>query len=129
MALRRTASIGGRQLYSSDWNIGLKACTHHNISKDIGYQAIRTSSSGQKALVGGHLFIKRLEQMGIDLNSIGKSSPGPPQGQSFSPGGPKYTDIPLTGIRQVIAKRLLESKQTIPHYYLTASIDVDCLLR
>jgi pyruvate dehydrogenase E2 component (dihydrolipoamide acetyltransferase) len=32
-------------------------------------------------------------------------------------------------MRQVIAKRLLESKQTIPHYYLTVEIEVDELLR
>uniref|UniRef100_A0A224XP25 dihydrolipoyllysine-residue acetyltransferase n=1 Tax=Panstrongylus lignarius TaxID=156445 RepID=A0A224XP25_9HEMI len=35
-----------------------------------------------------------------------------------------FTDIPLTNIRAVIAKRLLQSKNTIPHYYLT----VDCCM-
>ena len=33
--------------------------------------------------------------------------------------GQKYTDLPVTNIRGVIAKRLLQSKQSIPHYYLT----------
>lgn len=33
-----------------------------------------------------------------------------------------YEDIPLTNVRKIIASRLLESKQTIPHYYL----EVDC---
>ncbi|XP_069732760.1 dihydrolipoyllysine-residue acetyltransferase component of pyruvate dehydrogenase complex, mitochondrial [Phaenicophaeus curvirostris] len=34
-----------------------------------------------------------------------------------------FTDIPISNIRRVIAQRLMLSKQTIPHYYL--SIDVN----
>ena len=34
-----------------------------------------------------------------------------------------FTDIPVTNIRQVIAQKSMQSKQTIPHYYL--SIDVN----
>ncbi|CAH1407531.1 unnamed protein product [Nezara viridula] len=47
------------------------------------------------------------------------------------PGAPpqNYKDIPLSSIRTVIAKRLLESKQTIPHYYLSIDICVDELLK
>jgi len=33
-----------------------------------------------------------------------------------------------TGMRKVIAKRLLESKQTVPHYYLSVDCDLDKLL-
>lgn len=33
--------------------------------------------------------------------------------------------MPVSNIRGVIAKRLLESKQTIPHYYLTIDIKMD----
>lgn len=40
----------------------------------------------------------------------------------------EFTDIPLTSMRKVIANRLLESKNTIPHYYLTVSIEMDELL-
>ena len=32
-------------------------------------------------------------------------------------------------IRKVIAKKLLESKQTIPHYYLSIDCEMDALLR
>lgn len=35
-----------------------------------------------------------------------------------------YRDVALTTMRNVIAKRLTESKQTIPHFYLT----IDCVL-
>merc|ERR1712137_831179 len=38
-----------------------------------------------------------------------------------------YEDIPNSSIRKVIASRLTESKQTIPHYYLTIDFCVDKL--
>jgi pyruvate dehydrogenase E2 component (dihydrolipoamide acetyltransferase) len=37
--------------------------------------------------------------------------------------------IPLTGMRKTIASRLLESKTTIPHFYLQAEIDAEPLAR
>ena len=40
----------------------------------------------------------------------------------------EFTDIPLSNVRKVIAKRLLESKQTIPHYYLSVDIRMDDIL-
>ncbi|KAJ3174506.1 pyruvate dehydrogenase complex dihydrolipoamide acetyltransferase component (E2) [Geranomyces variabilis] len=43
--------------------------------------------------------------------------------------GAAYVDIPLSNVRKVIASRLLESKQTIPHYYLTQEINVDKILK
>ena len=39
-----------------------------------------------------------------------------------------YTDVPNSQIRRVTAKRLLESKQSIPHYYLTIDCRVDKLV-
>jgi pyruvate dehydrogenase E2 component (dihydrolipoamide acetyltransferase) len=41
----------------------------------------------------------------------------------------EYKDIPLTNIRKVIAQRLTESKQKIPHYYLTVDIAMDKILK
>lgn len=39
-----------------------------------------------------------------------------------------YTDIPMSQIRKITASRLLLSKQTIPHYYLTVDTCVDKLM-
>jgi pyruvate dehydrogenase E2 component (dihydrolipoamide acetyltransferase) len=36
-----------------------------------------------------------------------------------------YEDIPLNNMRKVIAKRLTESKNNAPHFYLTMKIDMD----
>lgn len=53
------------------------------------------------------------------------SSAGPVQ----VPAGAAFVDIPVTGIRGVIAKRLLESKTQIPHYYLTVDVNMDKIVK
>jgi len=42
--------------------------------------------------------------------------------------GIAYEEVPLDGMRATIAKRLLEAKQTIPHFYLTADMDAGRLI-
>jgi pyruvate dehydrogenase E2 component (dihydrolipoamide acetyltransferase) len=44
-------------------------------------------------------------------------------------GNPPFTERPLTAMRRVIARRLTEAKQTIPHFYLTVDCEIDELLR
>jgi pyruvate dehydrogenase E2 component (dihydrolipoamide acetyltransferase) len=44
-------------------------------------------------------------------------------------GNPAYTERPLTAMRRVIARRLTESKQTVPHFYLTVDCEIDELLK
>lgn len=50
------------------------------------------------------------------------------QQQMLQMGMPEYTDIDVTKFKRVTAERLLESKQTIPHYYLTVECEVDKML-
>jgi pyruvate dehydrogenase E2 component (dihydrolipoamide acetyltransferase) len=40
-----------------------------------------------------------------------------------------HKKIPNSSMRKVIAKRLAESKQTVPHFYLTSNIEIDALLK
>ncbi|KAJ3304274.1 pyruvate dehydrogenase complex dihydrolipoamide acetyltransferase component (E2), partial [Blyttiomyces sp. JEL0837] len=40
-----------------------------------------------------------------------------------------YEDIPLSNVRKVIASRLTESKQAIPHYYLTLELNAEEILK
>lgn len=47
---------------------------------------------------------------------------------------PPPADVPfetmkLSGMRKTIARRLTESKQTVPHFYLTARCNIDALLK
>ncbi len=39
-----------------------------------------------------------------------------------------YTEIPLDGMRKIIAARLTEAKQTIPHFYLRRDVQLDALM-
>jgi pyruvate dehydrogenase E2 component (dihydrolipoamide acetyltransferase) len=41
---------------------------------------------------------------------------------------PGDSRVPHTSMRKVIARRLLESKQTVPHFYLTVDFEIDALL-
>jgi pyruvate dehydrogenase E2 component (dihydrolipoamide acetyltransferase) len=43
--------------------------------------------------------------------------------------GIDYEEVPLDGMRATIARRLVEAKQTIPHFYLTADVTMDALLK
>ena len=42
--------------------------------------------------------------------------------------GIAYEEVPLDCMRRTIAKRLVEAKQTIPHFYLTADMDIGRLI-
>ena len=53
--------------------------------------------------------------------SIAKSN----LGSSFVPGTEGFTDEPTSQMRKVIAKRLLESTNGAPHFYLTIEVDME----
>lgn len=66
-------------------------------------------------------------------------APKPPAGSGNLPAGvdardladklgQAYEAIPNSGVRKVIAKRLMESKLTVPHFYLTVDCVIDDLL-
>lgn len=42
--------------------------------------------------------------------------------------GPDFTEVDASPIRKVIAKRMLESKVTAPHFYITIDADADNLI-
>ena len=45
------------------------------------------------------------------------------------PAGPKDTVIPLSGMRRIIADRLLSSKTHLPHFYLTIEVDAAPMMK
>jgi pyruvate dehydrogenase E2 component (dihydrolipoamide acetyltransferase) len=44
-------------------------------------------------------------------------------------GSPPYTEKPHSAMRRVIARRLAESKQTVPHFYMSLDCAIDDLLK
>ncbi|KAF9133956.1 pyruvate dehydrogenase complex dihydrolipoamide acetyltransferase component (E2), partial [Mortierella sp. GBA39] len=55
-----------------------------------------------------------------------KAAPAP---AAAAPAGAAYTDIPVTNMRKIIAQRLTESKQNVPHYYVTVEMEMDKVLK
>lgn len=76
---------------------------------------------------------------GVDLNSLHGSGPGgrivarDVESAAVAPGsasvGQNGRRIPLSGMRKIIAERLLTSKTQIPHFYLNIEVDAGELLR
>jgi len=61
-------------------------------------------------------------------------TPAPTPVHAPAPAAPVTSDIPhsiekLGNVRKVIARRLTEAKQTIPHIYLTLDVELDALLK
>lgn len=52
-----------------------------------------------------------------------------PEGTKTNVYGMPYVEIPNNNIKKVTAKRLLESKQSVPHFYLTVECNLDALLK
>jgi pyruvate dehydrogenase E2 component (dihydrolipoamide acetyltransferase) len=50
------------------------------------------------------------------------------QAPSIVEGSGGYTEVPNSTMRKVIASRLLEAKQTVPHFCLTVDCQIDALL-
>jgi pyruvate dehydrogenase E2 component (dihydrolipoamide acetyltransferase) len=113
-----------------------------------------TSLSGSKGAPSHRVFVSPLarrlaKQRGIDLNTLIGTGPNgrivkrdieagsavvvsspimaQPSTVSSSTLG-DYTEVPHSGMRRTIARRLTESKSTIPHFYLSVDCRMDRLL-
>jgi pyruvate dehydrogenase E2 component (dihydrolipoamide acetyltransferase) len=59
------------------------------------------------------------------------AAPQAPAASGWNPdltGLPEYEEIPNSSMRKVIARRLTQSKQQVPHFYLTVDCELDNLL-
>ncbi len=94
------------------------------IAAQIGVDLTQISGSGPRGRI-----------IRADVESASQSNRGKPIAQNKSlvtatQNLPQagYTLEPHTMMRKVIAKRLTESKQTVPHFYLTVDCQLDALL-
>jgi pyruvate dehydrogenase E2 component (dihydrolipoamide acetyltransferase) len=120
------------------------------------FHAVRTPERnyGPARLPGGAFvtpLARRLaSERGIDLARLSGSGPrgrivaadidnAPSPGRAVARGasvdqvkalfaGTDFEEVPLDGMRRTIATRLIEAKQAVPHFYLTADMDVGRLL-
>ncbi|CAL8144099.1 unnamed protein product [Orchesella dallaii] len=111
--------------------------------KAVARQPVAVTSSAGRSFASP-LARSLAAERGLDLSSVSSGSgfggsitvkdletaspAGAAAGVSGVSSAASATDIPVSGVRGIIAKRLLQSKQTIPHYYLTQEIEVDNLI-
>ena len=109
--------------------------------------AVVRDSSGR--IFASPLVRKRASEVGIDLAQIQGTGPGGrivrKDFDAFMASGPRpaatsaaatapvigaagYVEVPHSSMRRAIARRLTESKSTVPHFYLKADCIVDRLL-
>ena len=73
----------------------------------------------------------RIVKADIDA-ALGKAALAPPAAPAPAPAAAvaeAATEVPHNAMRKVIARRLVEAKQTIPHIYLTIDCEIDELLK
>jgi len=113
-----------------------------------------TASAGTGERQFASPLVRRLaKERGVDISGLTGTGPGgrvvradldrmpapkPAEAAPAAPAAPAeapaaveqaaYTDVPHTGMRRAIARRLTESKSTVPHFYLVADCRVDDLV-
>jgi len=109
--------------------------------KELSPQKPRAANAGDRVFASP-LARRLAEHTNLDLQTISGSGPhgrivkldveNAAKSTTSSPtltfGDSEYFDIPLNNIRKITAKRLTESKQQVPHFYLTIDCNLDALL-
>ena len=85
---------------------------------------------------GGRIVKADLEGAGAGASKSAPATQAPSAAPAKAPAAASPTDYPtphevvkLSGMRKTIARRLTESKQTVPHIYLTVDVRLDALLK
>jgi pyruvate dehydrogenase E2 component (dihydrolipoamide acetyltransferase) len=96
------------------------------IAADKGIDLSRIKGSGPN----GRIVKADVEQAKPTAAPAAAPTPRPVPAPAAQPVfvAPGDTRVPHTSIRKVIARRMLESKQTVPHFYLTVDLEIDALL-
>merc|ERR1719220_2995550 len=98
-----------------------------------GIDPTKVSSTGPKGLLKTDImnYIKENNLTALKVTTVKADNVKVPKVEKKLPptavGTGAYTDIPLTSMRAVIAKRLSQSKSTSPHGYSTAECNIDAI--
>ncbi len=100
------------------------------IAKDKGIDLSSVKGSGPKGrIVKADLEGAKAGSVSSVQSSVSMPSAGPDARKLADMLDMPYRAEPNSGMRKTIAKRLLESKQTVPHYYLSIEIQLDNLMK
>lgn len=103
---------------------------------EISAVSVQASTSTGERIKASPLARRMAREDGIDLTSISGTGPG---GRVVKKDIEKYLAVPttqggqatttsLTKLRMAIARRMLESKTTVPHFYITYEYDVAAMV-
>jgi pyruvate dehydrogenase E2 component (dihydrolipoamide acetyltransferase) len=98
------------------------------IARDHGIDLATVTGSGP----GGRVVKADVEAAAA--GDGGRAAPAAPAPAAPAPAAPApaaagdVEEVPLTNMRRTVARRLVESMQSAPHFYLTIQVDVDALL-
>ena len=73
-------------------------------------------------------------ELGVDLAAVAGSGRGgrvrraDVEAAASTPADVDVVEVPLSGMRRVVARRLVESVRSAPHFYLTTVVDAEALL-
>jgi pyruvate dehydrogenase E2 component (dihydrolipoamide acetyltransferase) len=87
------------------------------LAKEKGIDLSKVHGSGDNGRITKH----DIENYKPSAEAGSKAQPG----TSAQPGVESYTDEPASQMRKTIARRLLESKNGAPHFYLNIEVDMD----
>jgi pyruvate dehydrogenase E2 component (dihydrolipoamide acetyltransferase) len=99
------------------------------LAKEAGIDLGKISPSGAH----GRIFARDVEAAGGAAKAMPRSGvvlaegPGADSIKALFRDVP-FEEVPLDGMRRIIATRLQQAKQTIPHFYLTADVEIGRLL-
>ncbi|HLF77736.1 MAG TPA: dihydrolipoamide acetyltransferase family protein [Dehalococcoidia bacterium] len=79
--------------------------------------------------IDGRILVRDVEAWVMPAFSRAAASPPGQSPSTLAARGRDHDTVPLSRMRQVIARRMTESKQTVPHYYLQIEVDMTQALR
>jgi pyruvate dehydrogenase E2 component (dihydrolipoamide acetyltransferase) len=91
------------------------------LARERGIELSGIAGSGPN----GRIVRRDLDALPASAAPVAPAVPGAAAGQGVEGA---FTDVPHTGMRRAIARRLTESVTTVPHFFLTADCVVDELL-
>jgi pyruvate dehydrogenase E2 component (dihydrolipoamide acetyltransferase) len=96
------------------------------IARDQGIDLSTITGSGP----GGRVVKADVEAVVAGDGGRAATAPAPaaPAPAPAAPAPADVEEVPLTNMRRTVARRLVESMQSAPHFYLTVQVDVDALL-
>ena len=117
LAISPDGDGGGRRLFASP--------LVRRLARERGIDLASVRGSGPQ----GRIVRRDLEHVATAPVGASAATPTTPATASVSPpASADHTDVPHTGMRRAIARRLTESTSTVPHFFLVADCRMDEVL-